>query len=368
MSHGLVIGKFYPPHAGHHHLVRTAAERCDRLSVVVMASSVESLALADRVAWMREVHADDPRIAVVGVVDDHPVDYGSDAIWRAHVDLMIAAVDGAPVDVVFTSERYGDELGRRLGARHELIDLDRRTCPISATAVRADPVGHWWQLAPCVRGHLALRAVLVGAESTGKTTLAAELAAALQRRSGAHGATRWVAEVGRDVTVEKLAARGPGATIEDLTWATPDFVAVARRQAAREDEAARAGGPVVVCDTDAFATGVWHQRYVGARSDEVERLAVAAPAHLYLLTDPDDVPFVDDGMRDGAHLRRWMTDRFVERLEATGRRWRWLRGERDRRRAAALTAIDDALADALRFAPPLGQRGDGRPGPPAVTR
>ena len=23
--HGLVIGKFYPPHAGHHHLVRMAA-------------------------------------------------------------------------------------------------------------------------------------------------------------------------------------------------------------------------------------------------------------------------------------------------------------------------------------------------------
>ena len=39
-THGLVIGKFYPLHAGHEHLVTTAADRCDRLTVVAMASSV----------------------------------------------------------------------------------------------------------------------------------------------------------------------------------------------------------------------------------------------------------------------------------------------------------------------------------------
>ena len=50
--HGLVIGKFYPPHAGHHHLIRAAAARCARLTVVVMAATVESIPLARRVAWL----------------------------------------------------------------------------------------------------------------------------------------------------------------------------------------------------------------------------------------------------------------------------------------------------------------------------
>ncbi|MFD7877967.1 adenylyltransferase/cytidyltransferase family protein, partial [Streptomyces sp. NPDC059766] len=45
--HGLVLGKFYPPHAGHHHLVRTALTQCDRLTVLVCAASVESLPRAD---------------------------------------------------------------------------------------------------------------------------------------------------------------------------------------------------------------------------------------------------------------------------------------------------------------------------------
>ena len=57
-KHGLVIGKFYPPHLGHHLLVNTAAAACERVTVVVLAASVESIPLATRVKWMREIHAD----------------------------------------------------------------------------------------------------------------------------------------------------------------------------------------------------------------------------------------------------------------------------------------------------------------------
>lgn len=47
--HGLIIGKFYPPHAGHHLLVRTAAAVCSRVTVVVMAAEMESVPLQRRV-------------------------------------------------------------------------------------------------------------------------------------------------------------------------------------------------------------------------------------------------------------------------------------------------------------------------------
>ncbi|MBK9032193.1 MAG: AAA family ATPase [Myxococcales bacterium] len=355
--HGLVIGKFYPPHAGHHHLVRTAAAGAARVTVVVMAATVESLALADRVAWLREVHAADANVTVVGIRDDHPVDYTSDAIWRAHVELMLAAartVTETPVDAVFTSEPYGDELARRLGARHVAVDPPRAAHPVSGTQVRADPVAHWDALAPCVRGHLAWRVVLVGAESTGKTTLAEALAERLRARGGAFAAAAWVPEVGREVTAHKLAALGPDAAMAALAWDTADFVDIARAQAAREAALARASAPVLVCDTDAFATGVWHERYRGAPADAVDALGAAAPYHLYLATHHDDVPFAQDGLRDGEHVRAWMTARFAERLTATGRRWQWLRGDRAAREGAALAAIDRLLAAGWAFAAPLG--------------
>ncbi len=359
--HALVIGKFYPPHAGHALLVRTAAAAAERVTLVVMASRVESIPLARRVDWLREIHADAPNVTVTGIADEHPIDLGSDAIWSAHVALMREAVASAtdePIDAVFTSESYGDELARRLGARHVAVDPTRDAVPISGAAVRADPVASWDALAPCVREHLTWRVVLVGAESTGKTTLAAALAARLSERGGVWARAAWVPELGRDVTEQKVVAAGGAsgdvAAMAQIEWTTPDFVAIARAQCERERAAARRGAPVLVCDTDAFATSVWHERYLGTRSRETEALGEVAPYHLYLLTHDADVPFVQDGLRDGEHVRSWMTRRFAERLGETDRRWRWLRGDREQRLVEALAAIDALLARGWQLAAPLG--------------
>ncbi|MFD6973392.1 AAA family ATPase [Streptomyces sp. NPDC059949] len=351
-GHGLVLGKFYPPHAGHHHLVRTAQDRCERLTVLVCAASAESVPLADRVAWMREAH---PDAVVVGAVDDIPVDLHDPAVWEAHMAIFRTAV-GGPVDAVFTSEEYGTELARRFGAEEVCVDRARTLFPVSGTAVRADPVGCWDYLGPAVRAALTRRVVVLGAESTGTTTLSRALAAHYRRRGGVWARTGWVAEYGRRYSEEKLeAARAadPSATWADITFASEEFPVIARRQDAEEERAARTGSPVLFCDTGSFATGIWHERYTGGRSDEVEKTAALTRRDLYLLTDDADVPFEDDGLRDGPHLRPWMTGRFREELEATGRRFLLVRGNREERLAAAVRAVDELLAEGWYFAAPL---------------
>lgn len=52
-AHGLVIGKFYPPHLGHRHLIGSAAQACAEVTVLVMAARGETVALGDRVRWLR---------------------------------------------------------------------------------------------------------------------------------------------------------------------------------------------------------------------------------------------------------------------------------------------------------------------------
>lgn len=362
--HGLVIGKFYPPHAGHHLLIRTAAALSERLSVVVAGSHVESISPSLRASWLREAHPE-RHVDVVATWDDHRIDMRDDAVWNAHVAVFrdaAASVNPDPIDVVFTSEAYGEELARRLGARHVLVDPDRGLEPVSGTAVRADPSAYWDSLTAPVRAHLALRVAIVGAESTGKTTLAAELASRLRARGGSFGLVRWVPEYGRQRTIDKLAeARARGRMVggvvpdvADLVWDEADFVDVATTQNRWEEAAARVGGPVLICDTDAFATGVWHERYRGERSAAVEGLAAAA--QLTLLTHPDDVPFVQDGLRDGERIRHQMTSRFSERLAADGRRWRLLRGDQEARVQAALSEIDQVLAGGSGLAAPLPER------------
>ncbi|MEU3554699.1 AAA family ATPase [Streptomyces fragilis] len=359
-GHGLVLGKFYPPHAGHHHLVRTAAEQCDRLTVLVCASSVESVSLADRVAWMREEH---PACEVVGTMDEVPVDYTDPDVWAAHVEIFRAAVPGR-IDAVFTSEAYGEELGRRLGAVSVLVDPDRTVHPVSGTAVRRDPVECWPYLAPPVRGALARRVVVLGAESTGTTTLARALAAHFRERGGVWADTRWVPEYGREFSERKLEALGPGGHWSDVSFASREFPLIAAEQLAREDRAAREGSPVLFCDTDAFATTIWHERYLGSANPEVARIAEEGRRqHLWLLTDHADVPFEDDGLRDGEHLRPWMTSRFEAELTRTGRPFRVLRGSPAHRLREAVAAVEDLLAGGWGFTDPLPERRGGQEAP-----
>lgn len=317
-DHALVLGKFYPPHNGHHHLIETAAARSERTTVTVLAASAEAIPLEHRVSWLTETHTD-PGIRIVGDLDDHPMDFESDAIWNLHVELTRAVLarraiaDGkpeqAPVDVVFSSEKYGEELARRLGAQHVLVDLDRVTHPVSGTAVRADPVANWHHLAPATQRGLGLRVVVVGAESTGTTTLSKQLAA--------HFGAPWIPEYGREHTEHKLrSARAfdPAATVDGLVWTLGDFEDVAREQERRiRTETA----PLVVADNDAFAATVWGERYLGFRP----RIYSGTRPHLYLLTDHVGVPFEQDGWRDGEHLREWMTGLFERELTQRGVPW-----------------------------------------------
>lgn len=360
VEHALVLGKFYPPHAGHHRLIRAAAAVARRTTVAVLGASVESIPLADRVRWLAEEHAADAGVVIIGDVDDHPIDYHDDAIWELHVGVVKSVLarramrDGdprrAPVDAVFSSEDYGPELASRLGAKHVSVDPDRTVVPASGTAIRADTPAHWDQLAPATRAGLCARLVVVGAESTGTTTLSRALAG--------HYRAEWVAEEGRRHTEDKFAAAtalaaladGVPPRLDDLVWTVGDFVDVAHRQSEEEDRAARRGGPLLVCDNDAWAATVWCERYLGVSHPDVT--TDRKPA-LYLLTDHVGVPFEQDGWRDGEHRRAWMTGRFQALLAERGVPWLKVTGDREARLRQAVGACDDLLTRHFRFNDPL---------------
>ncbi|WP_082763835.1 AAA family ATPase [Frondihabitans sp. PAMC 28766] len=331
---GLVLGKFYPLHAGHSALIRTGLRACDELVVEVLGASVESIALETRVAWLREDH---PTATVVAGLDDAPIDYASAAIWEEHMRAIESLLPG-PIDAVFSSDAYGGELAARLGAAWVRVDPDRVETPMSGTAVRADLAGSWWALSSAVRRDLTPRIVVLGAESTGTTTLAEALAERYD--------TLWVPEYGREHTI----TREGGLETE---WRSDEFDLIVDRQIALEDDALRrVPKPLIICDTDVLATALWHERYVGTPAP---RLLSAADAHrpaLYVLTG-DDIPFVQDGLRDGEHIRHAMQQRFRDELGTRTTPWLEVRGSVVERVAKASRAIDEAVRRALTFASPL---------------
>ncbi|MHA3700624.1 AAA family ATPase [Jatrophihabitans sp. YIM 134969] len=362
--HGLLIGKFYPPHRGHHVAIRRGAAQCQRFTVVVMSSVRETIPLRDRVAWLRAEHASDGNVRVAGIPCDAPLDVDDPQVWAAQVAAMRAALryddpHAPPVDAVVSHDDYGAELARRFEATW--IRVDRPEGEPSGTAVRDDLTATWHDLAPATKAGLATRVVVLGAESTGTTTVARALTERFRGRGGVWERTDCVEEYGRehtelkwtaDVATAKTAGTTPPA-LDEIVWTTDDFDTVGAEQQARENAAASNGSPLLVCDTDAFATAIWERRYLGDDAREDPAYA-RGRGHVYLLTDHEGVPWHDDGMREGdLAVRAAMTGWFADRLTAHGHSWVLLTGSEEQRIDLAVRTTDQLLEHRLRFADPL---------------
>ena len=322
MTRGLVLGKFLPYHAGHAHLIRTARAAVDELVVLVCSVEREPIPGALRFGWVRDSHPDCRVVHVAEEVPQAPEDHPD--FWPIWTDLI--ARYAGPIDTVFTSESYGDELGRRIGARHVPVDLDRLTVPVSGTMIRANPLRYWEHLPPVVRPYFAKRVVLLGTESTGKTTLSAWLAKRFE--------TAWVEEYGRGYCDTRPA----------LTLTLPDFEAIAWGQATWEDDAAFGANRVLICDTDLHTTATWSDLVIGTRPEWLTAAARARHYDLVLLLLDSDTAWVDDGTRVLSGRRAEHTRLLREELEAAGRQYVVLDGDFDQRERDAERLVAALLA------------------------
>jgi NadR type nicotinamide-nucleotide adenylyltransferase len=350
----LVIDKFLPLHAGHQHVIATAVDAGGTTDVVVCDRPGERPDATRRAGWIRTLFPD----VTIHVIDDICAWHGDDdcppacsPAWAAH----LAAHGLGPWTHVRGSESYVRPFADALDAQPVLVDADRHRHPVSGRAIRDDLGRHWDGLDPVVRAGLVRRVVVVGAESTGTTTLARDLAG--------HLGVPWVPEYGRTYSEERAAAAG---SIFDVEWRTADFDHIAGAQEQLEDatierwiqdaEASRPRrpwDPVLICDTDVLATAVWHRRYVGEPAPHLEDRARDRPPLLYVLTSPDGVPFEQDGLRDGEHVRHDMTGWFREALAAQGTPWIEVVSSRSQRIDTVTTWLDAYAGPAVHTSPPV---------------
>jgi nicotinamide riboside kinase len=135
----------------------------------------------------------------------------------------------------------------------------------------------------------------------------------------------------------------------DVDWSDKDFIDIVREQNRLEDEAAELGGPLLLCDTDSWASLIWQERYLGRSTADVAAFAQHQPRALYILTNHEGVEFEQDGVRDGEHIRMNMTDRFRTALGEQKTPWIEVSGsDRDQRVREAVAAIDRVLAEPWR--------------------
>lgn len=351
-NHALVIGKFYPFHNGHKLLIEGALEKADNVTVMVYGSQFQEFSGAQRVEWIQEEFAGKP-VEVLEVINDVYDDYVDLNIWEAHDHIMKARLrvaygpDMGKIDLIVSSEDYGKTIATYFkGCSFHVVDQAREAVPISGTEIRENIVDNWKMLPKSVRKATIPRVIVVGAESTGTTTLSLALAE--------HYQARYVPEYGREYTIDWLDAlkeSEPDATMESLVWREADFERIGTRQLMLENRAATKldGYPLVIGDTDSLATGLWEARYL---SPDLSASAPWRPflnnsyaknlpgRDLYIITDHVGVPFEDDGYRDGEHIREDMTRWFEDALTVRQESWVLVRGTHEERMAIAVKMID----------------------------
>lgn len=295
-KNGLVLGKFMPPQMGHLYLIDMAAEQCETTHVMVCSDKSQPIPGELRYKWMKHMYRTQPNVNIIWCTDENPqYPHECDSLDTFYNNFWVPSVikHVAKLDVIFTSEEYGEEFARYLGIKHEMVDQSRTQYAVSATAIRNDPYANWRYIPKIVRHYYTKKVVIMGPESTGKTTLARKLAYFYD--------TEYVKEYGRIYTEQ----RGTGQlTAEDFNKIAVEHNKFMQRKISK-------GEKVIFIDTEAMTTKIFGEMYVG---DEFNLVEIDVPKFdLYLVTDTD-IPWVNDGNRDFPHKREEHKARIIKEL------------------------------------------------------
>jgi HTH-type transcriptional repressor of NAD biosynthesis genes len=351
MSHkykcGLVVGKFAPLHLGHQLLIKRALSSCEQ--VIVISYSKPEFAgcdCASREAWLAQLFPqvtrlviDDQRLAALcaakqlSPIPCIPPNTATDQVQREFVAWLCWSLLGITVDAVFTSEDYGDGFARVLGeyfsqrsaaphrVAHVSVDRQRQTIPISGTAIRLNPHAHRQYICGAVYAKWVQRVCILGAESSGKSTLAQALAARLD--------TVWAAEYGRELWEQQQG---------QLRYA--DMLHIAQTQVQREQQLCMVAQRLLICDTSPLTTLFYSHALFACADPQLEVLAGRDYDYVFLCVP--DFAFVQDGTRQDEGFSARQHQWYLGQLAARGVTYSLLTGPLESRLNTVIAALNTA--------------------------
>lgn len=322
MTTGLLLGKFMPPHSGHVYLAQFACQFVDHLYIVVGSLKSEPIAGKQRHAWMTDMF---PQATVLHLDEELPQtpDAHPD-FWQIWQDALLGILPEKP-DYLFAGEDYGAPLAQTLGAEFIPSNMGRDIIPTSGTSIRTHPFENWQYIPKTVRPYFVKRICFVGAESTGKSSVAKKLATHFETVCVPEYAYTYIAQKGKDLQIK-------------------DMEHIARAQLSSEDALAREANKVLFCDTDAMTTALWSAQFFNSVPDWVTAQAETRHYDLYFLMDTD-VAWKEDIHRYDPKTRAAFADRCEKKLQESGKSYIKLSGSWDEKFDLAVKNITALLQE-----------------------
>lgn len=292
-KNALVLGKFTALHKGHLHLINTAIEHSDRVHIMLCYNHDQGIPGKVRLKALKKIYGNNHKVkihfAYDGGLPQHESDTNGDldlfySYWVPFVNDFIKE----ELDVVFTSENYGDDFARYLGIKHHLVDLHRIKFNVSSTKIINNPYDNWKYIPDEMKHHFIKRVAVMGPESVGKSTLTKKLAK--------HYNTNFTEEYGRTVFEEN------GNKV-DLS----DFIKISLGREDLENERIKESNKYIFCDTEDLTTYLFSKLFYPDTYKRIsiffeQKLRRDEKYDLYILLKPD-VEFIQDGTRDADNDR-----------------------------------------------------------------
>lgn len=233
---GMYGGTFNPLHLGHVSCIIQGSALCEELYVVLCHSNnPEEVPYQERLRWLKQLTKDMENVKVIEVFDDS--DDKSSYDWETGRDDILKAI-GKDIDLVISGDDYrGIERLEKLYPNAIIKYIPRNDIDISSTEIRENPIGRFDYIAKVAQPYYVKKIVVVGTESSGKSTLVRNLAKYYN--------TICLEEVGRDVCES---AGG----IDNMI--PSDFAEILYRHKVAELEAIKKANKYLFIDTEALVT------------------------------------------------------------------------------------------------------------------
>lgn len=293
MTTGLILGKMAPLHKGHEYLINYGLTHCDTLHVVICSLSSEPIDGDLRYSWILKTFIDEimeDKLILHHLKEDWMPQEPSDCVSEdAFFGCWAGVMEGlckTKFDYMFASEMYVHRVSQELKCTPVLVDLNREMVPISGTMIRNNPIANWSFMNRYVSTHFSKKILIIGGESTGKSTLTTNLSKYYSKSFDTIG----VQEYARDFI--NLVYSGD---MEKLTF--DDITLFGEAQMSCVKDCVNSGYQLVFSDTDAIISKVFQQMYYGKTSPELDEVIDKEQWDLVLFLE-NDVPWVNDGQRN----------------------------------------------------------------------
>lgn len=321
---GLVVGKFCPLHLGHQLVIDEAFRQSERVVIITYTNPELGYSPSTRERWLKELY---PEATVIAVeAEKAPANDADEVVHRNFCAWLCETQAYVLPDAVFTSESYGDGFAKHLSRRwlkdvkHVSVDAKRFIHPISGTALRAD--AKLWRkfVHPFVRLTTTKRIVLLGGESSGKTTLAR----AVYQRYG----YPWIPEFGR-WWCENIGG------VANLKY--EHMLHIGQMQVEHEERILRTStAPWMVCDTSPLTTKFYSEQLFGKVDPELDKLG---DRHYDIPIILGLQEWIQDGDRMSPQFSRQQEEWYLRYYEERGIWCHWIRGGTVQERVERIHAI-----------------------------